>query len=125
MSGYTSCSTDGIDYVNGCLCSVSDAFWQRFSIEFALAAKESVFFLGYGERSDGTFRPTSYFTVYELPNLNPPRVSDVVTMVVHRKGKGNLHPSNVSRHPLLDLFTAKVCDLCHMNKYICVLLAFK
>lgn len=83
-----SCITDGIDYTNGCLCSVSGAFWERFSIEFAMAASETVFYLGYGERPGGTFRLDSFFALHELPNLSPPRVSDVVVMVVHREGQG-------------------------------------
>lgn len=79
---------DGIDYINSCLCSVSGSFWERFSIEFATAANGSVFYLGYGERSGGTFQQDSFFALYELPNLSPPRVSDVVVMVVHREKQG-------------------------------------
>ena len=79
---------DGIDYTNGCLCSVSGSFWERFSMEFAMAASESVFYLGYGERSGGTFQLDSFFARFEFPYLSSPRVSDVVVMVVHREGQG-------------------------------------
>ena len=73
---------DGIDYTNQCPCSVTVAFWERFSMQFALSAQGTAFYLGYGEKPGGTFQPTSFFAVHELPNLSPPRVSNVVVMVV-------------------------------------------
>ena len=51
-------------------------------MKFALSAQGTAFYLGYGEKSGGTFQATSFFAVHELPNLSPPCVSDVVVMVV-------------------------------------------
>ena len=61
---------------------MTTAFWAQFSIEFAQSAQGTAFFLGYGEKRNGTFQMTSFFSRYELPNLNPPRVTEVVVMVV-------------------------------------------
>ena len=62
---------------------------------FALSARGTAFFLGYGEKRNGTFQNSSFFSQYELPNLNPPRVTEVVVMVVTNRtgescGKGTL-----------------------------------
>ena len=73
---------DGIEYTNRCPCSVTTAFWARFSVKFALSAQGTAFFLGYGEKRGGTFQMSSFFSQHELPNLNPPRVTEVVVMVV-------------------------------------------
>lgn len=81
---------DGIDYTSQCLCNVTTAFWGRFSTEFAMVASGSAFYLGYGEKQGGTFQPNSFFAMNELPNLNPPHVSGVVAMVVHRREQGML-----------------------------------
>ena len=70
---------------------MTTAFWAQFSTEFALAASGSAFYLGYGEDPRGTFRLGSFFAMYELPNLSLPRVTDVVVMVVHRRGQGKLN----------------------------------
>lgn len=74
---------------------MTTAFWARFSVKFALSAQGTAFFLGYGEKSGGTFRMSSFFSQHELPNLNPPRVTEVVVMVVtdgtgESCGKGTL-----------------------------------
>jgi hypothetical protein len=61
---------------------VTSAFWARFSVRFALSAQETTFFLGYGEKRGGTFQSSSFFSQHELPNLDPPRVTEVVVMVV-------------------------------------------
>lgn len=58
---------------------------------FARAASGSAFYLGYGEKENGVFQNTSFFAIHELPNLSPPRVTDVVVMVVHRRGQGKLN----------------------------------
>lgn len=79
---------DGIDYTSQCLCSVTTAFWAQFSTEFALAASGTVFYLSYGEKPGGTFQSSSFFATYELPNMSPPRVTEVVILNVHRKGQG-------------------------------------
>ena len=79
---------DGIDYENFCLCSVTTNFWNQFSVEFATVAKETVFYLGYGERDGGAFKNTSAFAQYEVPNLLYPRVKNAVVLNVHRKGRG-------------------------------------
>ena len=62
---------------------------------FALSAQGTAFFLGYGEKRGGTFQPSSFFSQHELPNLTPPRVTEVVVMVVTNRtgescGKGTL-----------------------------------
>lgn len=69
---------------------MTGAFWERFSVEFAQAARGTAFYLGYGEKPGGTFQLTSFFAKSELPNLSPPRVRNVVAMVVHRRGQGNI-----------------------------------
>ena len=74
---------DGIDYTNPCPCSVTTAFWGSFSTHFGLSARGTAFFLGNGEKSGGVFQCLcSLIATYELPNLIPPRVTDVVVMVV-------------------------------------------
>ena len=73
---------DGIETTNRCPCSVTTAFWAYFSTQFALSAQGTAYFLGYGEKAGGTFNSTSFFSQHELPNLNPPRVTEVVVMVV-------------------------------------------
>ena len=78
----------GIDYSNSCPCGVTEAFWAQFSIQFASVASGTVFYLGNGEREGGVFQPNSNFAQYELPQLSPPRVSEVVVMVIHREEKG-------------------------------------
>ena len=81
---------DGIEYVNRCPCSVSFAFFEEFSILFARAAEGLIFYLGYGENSGGTFNETSFFSQYELPNMNTSLVRSATILVVHRKGRGEL-----------------------------------
>lgn len=81
-------TADGIEYTERCMCSVTSAFWEEFSRQFALSASGTAFYLGYGEKNGGTFQSSSFFAMTELPNLNPPRVSDVLAMIVHRKGQG-------------------------------------
>ena len=88
-------SADGIDTTNQCPCSVTTAFWASFSINFALSAQGTAFFLGYGEKENGAFQTSSFFSQHELPNLSPPRVTEVVVMVVTNGtgescGKGTL-----------------------------------
>ena len=64
-------------------------------MEFAQSAVGTTFYLGYGERPGGTFRETSFFSLNELPNLSPPRVSEMVVLIVTNStgescGKGTL-----------------------------------
>ena len=72
------------------------AFWARFSVKFAQSAQGTAFFLGYGEKKNGAFNNmSSFFSQHELPNLSPPRVTEVVVMVVTNGtgescGKGTL-----------------------------------
>ena len=61
---------------------MTTAFWARFSTQFALSAQGTAFFLGYGEKAGGTFQSSSFFSQHELPYLTPPRVTEVVVMVV-------------------------------------------
>ena len=81
---------DGMDYSNSCPCGVTEAFWAQFSIQFASVASDTVFYLVNGEREGGVFQPSSNFAEYELPQLSPSCVSEVVIMVAHRKGQGKL-----------------------------------
>ena len=67
---------------------MTEAFWAQFSIQFVSVASGMVFYLGNGEREGGVFQPNSNFAQYELPQMNPPRVSGVIVMVIHRKEKG-------------------------------------
>lgn len=81
----------GIDYdTKNCDCTPYDSFWIEFSVLFAKAATGTAFFLGNGERPDGkgTYFPDSVFALYEVPNINPSAVKQVVVMVVHRANKG-------------------------------------
>ena len=78
----------GIQYEGSCPCSVTTDFWVQFSTEFAQAARGTIFYLGYGERNGGTFQSTSFFATVEIPNLEYPRVTSAVVIVVHRKGEG-------------------------------------
>ena len=71
-----------------CPCSVAFDFFEKFSVLFAEAAQGVIFFLGYGERVNGTFSESSFFAKYEIPNLNPAVVTRVVVIVVHRRNKG-------------------------------------
>ena len=61
---------------------MTSAFWASFSINFALSARGTAFFLGYGEKVNGTFQNCSFFSQHELPNLSSPNVTEVVVMVV-------------------------------------------
>ena len=76
-----------------CPCSVAFDFFEEFSVLFARAAQGVIFFLGYGEKVNGTFSESSFFAKYEIPNLDPAVVTRVVVMVVHRRnqGKRTLH----------------------------------
>ena len=66
-------------------------FWIQFSIDYAKAAKQTSFYLGYGEKTGGMFSKESIFGKYELPNLEYPRVTAVVALNVHQNNKGQLH----------------------------------
>ncbi len=81
---------EGIDYVNPCLCDVTSNFWSQFSIEFALAAEGTIFYLTNGNRDSGAFSSTSFFAIHEIPNLESPRVTGVVVLDIHTKGEGFL-----------------------------------
>ncbi len=73
------------------VCSVTLMFWIQFSIDYAKAAKETSFYLGYGEKTGGMFNTGSIFAKYELPNLEYPRVTAVVALNVHRNNQGQFH----------------------------------
>lgn len=64
------------------------SFFEQFSKVFAQAAQGTVFYLGNGERENGTFSSGSFFAKVEIPNLRTPEVTDAVVMVVHRNGEG-------------------------------------
>ncbi|XP_064407201.1 ADP-ribosyl cyclase/cyclic ADP-ribose hydrolase 2-like [Halichondria panicea] len=81
-------STDGIEYNMSCPCSVAFDFFEQFSVLFARAAQGVIFFLGYGEKVNGTFSESSFFAKYEIPNLNATVVTRVVVIVVHRSNQG-------------------------------------
>ena len=80
--------TGGIAYGDSCPCSVTDNFWNQFSVEFASVANGTIFYLCYGERKGGAFNNTSAFANYEVPNLSYPRVTNAVTLNIHRRGRG-------------------------------------
>lgn len=81
---------DGIDFQSSCLCSVTGLFWDRFSMEFALAARGNVFYLTDGQASGGAFRNNSFFSTVELPNFSDDNVTRLIALVIHEEGKGGL-----------------------------------
>ena len=81
----------GIQFSDPCPCDNCIpviSFWTEFSIQFAQAAKGTVFWLARGENPAGTYRNSSFFAMHEIPNLSTSAVNDVVILVVHRRGQG-------------------------------------
>ncbi|CAF0968635.1 unnamed protein product [Didymodactylos carnosus] len=62
------------------------AFWSTASAQFAAHAAGEIFVVLNGTRTSGAFTNTSYFTLYELPNLTqrgPYRVTKVNVLLLH------------------------------------------
>ena len=82
------CPLGSIDFDNECPCSVRNAFWRQFSVQFAQVASGAVFYLADGEHINGTFSNTSFFSTAELPNLRDDSVTRLIVLLVHREGVG-------------------------------------
>ena len=80
--------TDGVDCVNVCNGNPGFQFWASFSAMLGMRAEGVAFWLAWGERPGGTYQNTSFFALYELPYLQPPRVSRLVVLDVHNEGVG-------------------------------------
>ncbi|XP_070538425.1 ADP-ribosyl cyclase/cyclic ADP-ribose hydrolase-like [Ptychodera flava] len=94
LSGYitqmmTWCGQEGDPGINyetcdgECRNKATEAYWGPTSAKFASLAEGKVTVLLNGSRAGGAFRNTSFFTRYELPNLNPEKVTVVNVLVTH------------------------------------------
>ena len=87
-----------IDSLNLCWCNtksksecsdnVSTTFWALISQKISMEATGIVFLLINGENPHGAYSTTTFFSKYELSNLEPPRVSKLVVLNVHRDSEG-------------------------------------
>lgn len=66
----------------------SDRFWASFSCMLGSQAQGVVFWAAAGERGGGTYRNTSFFSLYELAAMEAPLVSKLAVIDVHREGVG-------------------------------------
>ena len=75
-------------FTNKCNSKPKERFWERFSETFAQAARGSALFLGNGERCKvGAYNKESYFATREIPSMSTKKVTRVVALIVHQKGK--------------------------------------
>ena len=79
--------TGGIEYYNDCRPEPVTAFWEEFSIQFATVAEGTVYWLTLGN-AGMAYHNNSFWATAEIPNLMPPRVSEVVVLDVHEKQVG-------------------------------------
>ena len=63
------------------------SFWEEFSTRFALVSKGTVFWLSMS--STETYRSSSFFGMYEIPNLSTSTVDGIVSLVVHESNPGS------------------------------------
>ncbi|NP_001243005.1 ADP-ribosyl cyclase isoform 4 [Strongylocentrotus purpuratus] len=75
---YDACPTFG-----SCENDTQDAFWKKSSQRFAGQASGDVTVILDGSRADGAYRPTSFFRLQEVANLDPAKVTSLTAYVVH------------------------------------------
>ena len=83
------CGNDsGIDYTNPCPSTPYLSFFGQFSCLLAESANGVTFWVGYGERKNGTYQPGTFFSEYEFPKLMSPEVTKLVVIDIHRLDMG-------------------------------------
>ena len=78
----------GIDYTNPCPRKPYLSFFGKFSCLLAESAAGVTFWVGYGERENGTYQPGTFFSEYEFPKLMSSKVTKLAVIDVHRLDMG-------------------------------------
>ncbi|XP_070538426.1 ADP-ribosyl cyclase/cyclic ADP-ribose hydrolase-like [Ptychodera flava] len=66
-----------------CMDESKEAYWRTASAKFASLAEGKVTVMLNGSKERGAFRNTSFFARYELPYLNPEKVTVFNVLVIH------------------------------------------
>ena len=81
-------TTHVLDTTNPCPKTPTHAFWEKFSVLLAESATGIVFWVGYGNRDGGAYKPNSFFGLYEFPNMTPQKVKRLVVIdIYHDNGE--------------------------------------
>ena len=119
-----------LDTVNPCPAQPTVSFWKAFSIHFAEAGKDIVFWIGDGNREGGAYQNTSFFTTVEFPRCTHPRVTQLIAIdiyecshkMVEQCGEGTM---KLLEDEAVQKYGYKCANVCRnaLNKHELLLLA--